>query len=112
MYTPRWFGLSILQIAIIILTFGTAFTHISLNFPDLVFILNGLGYLGILYMLFAPSMEPARPMIRQALIVYTILTIVLWVGFGARSNLGYFNKANEVLLLIALLLEGRRGDGK
>jgi hypothetical protein len=112
MYTPRWFGFSILQIGIIILTLGTAFTHISLNFPDPIFILNGLGYLGILYMLFAPSMEPARPLIRQALMVYTLLTIVLWLGFGMRSPLGYFNKVNEVLLLIALTLESRRGDGK
>lgn len=112
MHTPRWAGFSILQICIIILTLGTAFTHIALNFPDPVFILNGLGYLGILYMLFAPSMEPARPMVRQALMVYTVLTIVLWLGFGARTDLGYFNKTNEVLLLIALALESRRGDGK
>ena len=38
----------ILRIGIIVLTLGTAFTHISLNFPDPLFILNGMGYLTLL----------------------------------------------------------------
>ncbi|MEJ7631651.1 MAG: hypothetical protein WKF28_04040 [Rubrobacteraceae bacterium] len=37
-----------LRAGIILLTGATALIHLQLNFPDPVFMLNGLGYLGLL----------------------------------------------------------------
>lgn len=102
-----------LQIGVIVLTLATAVTHITLNFPDPIFILNGLGYLALLAALYAPlpQLAPYRRYARWALIGYTLLTIVLWLAIGARTQIAYINKANEVLLLVLLLLEGRREQG-
>jgi hypothetical protein len=95
--------------AIIVLALGTALTHISLLFPDPVFILNGLGYIGLVAALYAPFalLDPWRTQIRWALIGYTLLTITLWVAFGLREPIGYLNKLNELLLLAALIVEQR-----
>lgn len=99
----------LLQIGIIILTLGTAITHISLLFPDPVFILNGLGYLVLLAALYLPIPWFARyrRAIRWALIGYTVLTIMLWVVIGSRIPIAYINKVNEVALVGLLLLEAR-----
>jgi len=106
-------AISPLQIGIIVLTLATAVTHITLNFPDPIFILNGLGYLALLVALFAPLplLAPYRHYARWALIGYTALTIVLWIAIGARSPIGFINKANELMLLALLLLEERRERG-
>ncbi len=108
--TQRSSGLSILQIAIILLTIGTALTHISLVFPDVPFILNGLGYLGLLGLLYLPiaALQPYRRIVRRILIGYTLLTILLWVAFGLRAPIGYINKLNEVILLALLIVEDRQ----
>jgi hypothetical protein len=81
----------------------------SLLFPDGMFILNGLGYLGLLGALYLPIpvLAGRRRMVRWALIGYTLLTIVLWVAFGLREPIGYLNKLNEVLLVAALIVEDR-----
>ncbi len=99
----------ILRIGIIVLTFGTAFTHMSLNFPDPVFILNGLGYLALLAALYAPLPRLARRRnaARWALIGYTSLTIFLWLLFGARTPIGYADKVIEIALIALLLLDAR-----
>lgn len=97
----------VLQVGIVALTLGTALTHISLLFPDVVFILNGLGYLALLGALYLPlpQLAPYRSFARWALIGYTALTIGLWLAIGSRTTLGYLNKANEALLITLLLLE-------
>lgn len=99
-----------LRVAIVLLTIATALTHITLVFPDPIFILNGLGYLGLLGALYLPIPQLARyrPQIRWALIAYTALTIVLWLAFGSRILIGYLNKLNELVLLVLLVLEARR----
>lgn len=108
--TQRSSGFSILQIAIIVLTIGTALTHISLVFPDPAFILNGLGYLGLLGLLYLPipALLPYRRIVRRILMGYTLLTILLWIAFGLRAPIGYFNKLNEVILLALLIIEDRQ----
>jgi hypothetical protein len=102
-------GGTMLRIAIIVLTLGTALTHISLLFPDVVFILNGFGYLVLLGALYLPipALAGRRRQVRWVLMGYTLLTILLWVAFGLREPIGYINKLNEVLLLGALILEDR-----
>lgn len=83
------------QIGIIILTLITAFLHLAAAFdqqlfpkgPDPLFILNGLGYLGVLgaYFLPIPFFQQRHELVRRGFILYTIITIVawlvIWVGF-------------------------------
>lgn len=99
-----------LQIGIIVLTLVTAFVHSTLNFPDPVFILNSLGYLTLLAGLYLPIslLIPYRRIVRWLLIGYTVLTVVLWIAIGLRTPTGYITTADEVLLILLLLLETRR----
>jgi hypothetical protein len=101
-----------LRAGIVLLTVGTAVIHLQLNFPDPVFILNGLGYLGLLSALLAPMPQVARyrNLVRLALIGYAALTIFLWILVGARTPIGYVDKVIEVALIVLLLLDARRSN--
>ncbi|MCG3206736.1 MAG: hypothetical protein FOGNACKC_00335 [Anaerolineae bacterium] len=101
--------IGLLQWGIILLTIATALVHFSLLFPDVVFILNGLGYLTLLAALYLPLPQLAgyRRMIRWALLGYTALTIVLWLIMGSRILLAYIDKTIEVILIVLLWLESR-----
>ena len=101
-----------LQIGIAVMTLGTALIHFRLNFPDPVFILNGLGYLALLAALFLPIPQIARyrNVVRFVLIGYAALTIFLWVLIGARTPIGYIDKIIEIALISLLLLDARRSD--
>ena len=100
----------VLHVGIVALTLGTAFIHLSLNFPDPGFILNGLGYLTLLAALYLPVPQIARyrDVVRWVLIGYAALTILLWILLGDRTAIGYTAKAIEVALIALLLLEARR----
>lgn len=100
-----------IRAGIIVLTLATALIHLQLNFPDPVFIMNGLGYLGLLAALYLPlpQLSRYRNLARWALIGFTALTIFLWVLFGARIPIGYIDKAIEIALIALLLLDARRG---
>lgn len=99
-----------IRAGIIALTLATALIHISLLFPDPVFIMNGLGYLGLLGGLYLPLPQLARwrGLIRWGLIGFTALTIVLWLAFGSRIPIAYVDKAIELALIALLLIEARR----
>ena len=101
-----------LQWGIILLTIATAGIHISLLFPDVLFILNGLGYLTLLAALYLPipALANYRSLIRWVLMGFTALTIILWVIMGARGPLGYSDKAIEVVLIILLFIESRQAS--
>ena len=101
-----------IRIGIILLTLGTALIHLQLNFPDPVFILNGLGYLALLAALFVPIPQIARyrNAVRLVLVGYAALTILLWVLVGARTPIGYIDKVIEIALISLLLLDARRSD--
>ena len=95
---------------IILAAIATAILHITL-FPDIVFTLNGLGYLGLLGAYFLPIafFQQRHNLVWWALVGYTVLTIILWVIMGDKtfvagtsSATGYYAKAAEVLLLIFL----------
>jgi hypothetical protein len=100
----------VLRVGIVALTLGTALIHLSLNFPDLGFMLNGLGYLTLLAALYLPVPQVARhrDIVRWVLIGYAALTILLWILLGDRTAIGYTAKAIEVALITLLLLEARR----
>ena len=101
-----------LRAGIVGLTLATALIHLQLNFPDPVFILNGLGYLALLVALFVPipRIQRYRRIARWALIGYTALTIFLWIIVGARTPIGHVDKIIEVALISLLLLDARRSN--
>jgi len=95
---------------IILSSLATAFLHITL-YPDIMFTLNGLGYLGLLgaYFLPIPFFQQKHKLVWWAMLGYTALTIVLWVVMGDKtfvagtsSATGYYAKAAEVILLACL----------
>lgn len=102
--------LGIQQYIIIALTVATALIHFVLAF-DITFILNGLGYLGLLGMLYLPLavLNPYRGYVRWALMAYAALTIVLWavINWPTFGTLGYITKAIELALIVMLWLESR-----
>jgi hypothetical protein len=99
-----------IRVGVILLTLIAAAAHISLLFPDPVFILNGLGYLTLLAALYLPisRLAPHRRVVRWALIGFATLTILLWVAIGERTLLGYSTTACEVALVGLVVLEGGR----
>ena len=108
--------LGAVQIGIIILTLATALIHFSLLFPDVLFILNGLGYLALLAAYFLP-IDLARNnhnLVRWLFIIFIVVTILAWVAIGDKSwpmgSLGYLTKLIEVVLLVLLFVDGRRSN--
>jgi hypothetical protein len=99
-----------IRIGVVVLTLIAAIVHLSLLFPDPVFILNGIGYLTLLAALYLPvsRLVPHRRVVRWALLGYATLTILAWVAIGERTLLGYSTTAGEVALIALLLIEGRR----
>lgn len=95
-----------LQISIIVLTITTALVHFSLAF-DWLFIANGFGYLALLAALYAPlpALVPYRQWARWGLMLYTAVTVVMWLFIGARTSIAYADKLIEVLLILLLWME-------
>ena len=116
MTTTRRLGL--LQVTIILAAAATALIHIWLAFQfpggvDPVFVLNGLGYLGLTALLFLPFgvLDRYRNLIRWVLIAYTLVTIIAWVFVGQKDLwIAYVDKAIEVVLVIALWLDWQRAS--
>ena len=110
-------GLS-LGVGIFLLTLATAVIHLYLaltaissmgfNFGVMLFILNGLGYLGLLAALQLPIPQLARfqSTTRWALVAYAALTIVLFFVMAPEYTIiGYIDKAIEVALIALLLAD-------
>jgi hypothetical protein len=92
-----------LGVGIFVLTLGTALIHLylGLGIGNTLFVLNGLGYLGLLAALQLPIPQLAclRNVVRWVLAAYTALTIVLWLVMASYySIIGYADKAIEVVL--------------
>ena len=114
------------QIGIILTVLITAGLHLAAAFdkalfpdgPDPLFILNGLGYLGLLgaYFLPIPFFQQRHALVRTGLIGFAIITIiawlVIWVGlyvirdgtpfFSHDSIYGVPAKIDELILLALL----------
>ena len=115
--------------AIIIFGLITAVLHLLAAFdkqlfqegPDPLFILNGLGYLGLLgaYFLPIPFFQQKHELVRRGFILYAIITIVawlvIWVGFSViRDGIPFFSrdsiygvpaKISEVILIWLLSMD-------
>lgn len=106
-------GRPVLRIGIIILTAATALIHFRLAFlfptPDVLFLLNGVGYLVLLGLLYLPfgGLVRLRPVIRLVLIAYTALTVALYfIITGGQGNfLAYADKTIEAALIVLLAVE-------
>jgi hypothetical protein len=106
------------QIGIILLTLATALIHIYLNFPDPIFILNGVGYLALLGAYFLPIdfLRERHNLVRWLFIVFTSVTILGWLAIGDKSwpggALGYVTKLIEIVLLVLLVVDGRQTESE
>jgi hypothetical protein len=107
-----------LGVGIFVLTLATAVIHLYLaltaigsmgfNFGVMLFILNGLGYLGLVAALQLPIRQLARfrSAERWVLVAFTALTIVLFFVMAPTYTLiGYVDKAIEVALIALLLVD-------
>ncbi len=102
-----------LQIGIILLTTFTALVHLGLGLstPDIMFILNGIGYLALISALYLPipQLSQYHALIRWALMAFAAVTIVGWVLIGDKTLIiGYPTKAAEIVLIILLAIEARQ----
>ncbi len=104
--------------AIVALTVATALVHVSFFVGDpkggLIFLLNGLGYIGLLGLLYVRVGLPPSllRLVRPVLMSYTALTIVLYVVLSYRAGnwsipLGPIDKLIEVAMIALLWSEGR-----
>jgi hypothetical protein len=71
---------------------------------DLLFTLNGLGFLALAGVLFfePPFLKGYEKWVVYTFMAFTLATIIAWVAVGARSVLGYLTKLDEAILLVAL----------
>ena len=99
--------------AIILLTLATAIIHLYLymaNEPRFTpFLLNGLGYLGLLGLMYLPLGLPpsVKRLVRPVFIGFTLLTIILYVVMASQSGywsipIGPITKVIEAILVILL----------
>ncbi len=98
----------IVQVGIMALTIMAALIHLSLLFPDPLFILSGLGYLGLLAALYLPLrwLNRWRTPIRWVLIAYTVATIIAWAMTGDKqAPIAYFTLVLELALVGLLFVE-------
>jgi hypothetical protein len=119
--------------AVILLALLTSILHLAAAFdkqlfpegPDPLFILNGLGYLGLLGAYFLPIsfFQQKHELVRRGFILYAIVTIVawlvIWVGFSViRDGIPFFSRDSiygvpaklAELLLIWLLSTDKRSS--
>ncbi|GIW10025.1 MAG: hypothetical protein KatS3mg061_1082 [Dehalococcoidia bacterium] len=95
-----------------LLAVATALIHWSLllQLPDLLFFLNGLGYLALAfaYLTERPLGPERRQLLHGIFLGYTAITILAWVAVGERSLIGYLDKLLELLLVFFLVLSLRQ----
>ena len=114
--TYRASRIGILQIGIIVLAAFAAGVHLYLSSqPDedlhFWFLLNGLGYLGLVVALYLPQLLQFHNIVRLTLIVYAALTIILWILLADHSSLDLLDvvtKVAEVALIVLLFVEHAR----
>ena len=127
-------GFGPLQVAICVLALATAAVHIylgvitqvmvatqpeataaaggatALGFFAALFYLDGLAYIVLTVALFHPAFARFRRLTRWALIALTAATIIAYFALiqGHYDALGIGDKIAEVVLIVLLVVEGRR----
>lgn len=94
---------------IVILTLAAAVIHFLLNFLmgqfDVMFTLNGLGYLTLLSALYldVPYARDHRRLARFALMGFTLITLIAWFILGDKTWwVGLGTAGLEIILLLLL----------
>ncbi len=103
---------SYVRIGIVAFTFATALIHLSLNFVmgifDIMFTLNGIGYLALLAALFLnlPIARDNRQLVRFAMIAFALVSIIAWIFIGDKTWwVGWATKTIEVFLIVLLFMK-------
>lgn len=109
---------STLRIAITILALITAVIHLGLAFVldgtmQILFILNGIGYLALLWAFLRPPafLQDKSMLVHLAFMGFAVVTIIGYFvvnGLKTDDYLGLFTKVVELLLVIALFLHMRQ----
>lgn len=110
---------SSLRLIILALALATGVIHLALGLGSLgntlgiIFVLNGLGYLGLAAAgyLDIPALAGYRRLARLALIGFTLLTIVLYFIVNPdpfNSVFGLITKVIELALVVALVVDQRQ----
>lgn len=104
------------RIGIIVSNLAAAFLHVIL-FPDIMFMLNGLGFAGLLgaYILPIPFFQERKKLVWWVLAGYTLLTMTLWgimgqktFTFGTSSATGYYALVAEAIMLVLLWIDKQK----
>lgn len=112
--TSRTAG-AVLTIGIVALTAATASIHLTLG--GLLFLLNGLGYAGLIVLIVLAAAAPHRLIARfdwfprVALIGYTATTIGGYLVIGPYFALGWITKGIEVTLIALVVVDVYRVYG-
>lgn len=100
---------AVLTLGIVTLAATTAYVHLTLG--GLLFLLNGLGYAGLIVLVVVGAMAP-HPLVarfdwfpRLALIGFTAMTIAGYLVIGPYFALGWMTKGVELALIALLLLD-------
>jgi hypothetical protein len=96
----------ILVTGLITATIHLVVLNLLLGKVDLLFTLNGFGYLGLLAAFFfdLPLMSERRQLVNIAFIAFAGVTIVAWFILGDRTDLlGIATKIDEAVLIAALV---------
>jgi hypothetical protein len=106
---------AVLTLGIVALTAATAYVHLTLG--GLLFLLNGLGYVGLIVLVVIAAVVP-HPLVarfdwfpRLALVGYTATTIAGYLIIGPHFALGWITKGIEVALISLVMLDLMRTYG-
>lgn len=102
--------------SIIALAIITAIVHLLLAFGNgmlpmgtlpILWLLDAIGYLALLTVLYLPSFAPIQPLVRWVLIAYTAITVIVWlfVTHAAYDPFDYTDKLIEIVLILLLIIE-------
>lgn len=100
---------TVLTLGIVALAATTSYVHLTLG--GLLFLLNGLGYAGLIVLIVLGALSP-HPLIarfdwfpRLALIGFTAMTIVGYLIIGPYFSLGWITKGVELALIALVVLD-------
>ena len=100
---------TVLTLGIVALAATTAYVHLTLG--GLLFLLNGLGYAGLIVLVVVGAIVP-HPLVtrfdwfpRLALIGFTAMTIAGYLVIGPYFALGWITKGVELALIVLVVLD-------